>query len=200
LVEALEEVIPSLVTTLEQLSQDDLLTFDQILERKLFEIDRAEVQEQDHFRTGDYIVLKRPNVSTFIETLFEWFDVSVWTAGSSPYAHADCLKFIMTSKNTVWKYDFEIREHRVMKPLKKVTRKGFELSKILHIDNTPSTFSTNNGNGILVSSWTGQQNDDELLSLLTFLEFLGPLQDVRKVEKRGWQTRLASWSASAKEE
>jgi hypothetical protein len=77
LVEALEEVIPSLVTTLEQLSQDDLLTFDQILERKLFEIDRAEVQEQDHFRTGDYIVLKRPNVSTFIETLFEWFDVSV---------------------------------------------------------------------------------------------------------------------------
>jgi hypothetical protein len=46
LVEALEEVIPSLLATLEQLSQNDLLAFDQILERKLFEIDRAEVQEQ----------------------------------------------------------------------------------------------------------------------------------------------------------
>jgi hypothetical protein len=46
LVEALEEVIPSLFATLEQLSQNDLLAFDQILERKLFEIDRAEVQEQ----------------------------------------------------------------------------------------------------------------------------------------------------------
>jgi carboxy-terminal domain RNA polymerase II polypeptide A small phosphatase len=167
------------------------------------------IAEQDHFRTGEYIILKRPNISSFIKTLFEWFDVSVWTAGSAPYAHAvvsevfreyaDCLKFIMTSKNTVWKYDFEMREHRVMKPLKKVTRKGFELSKILHIDNTPSTFSANYGNGILVSSWTGQQNDDELLPLLTFLEWLGPLQDVRKVEKRGWQTRVASWSASAKE-
>jgi hypothetical protein len=46
LVEALEEVIPSLLATLEQLSQSDLLAFDQILERKLFDIDRAEVQEQ----------------------------------------------------------------------------------------------------------------------------------------------------------
>jgi carboxy-terminal domain RNA polymerase II polypeptide A small phosphatase len=187
------------------LDLDETLVFAEETDKK----NNRTIIEQDHFRTGEYIILKRPNVSSFIKTLFEWFDVSVWTAGSSPYAHAvvsevfrehaDCLKFIMTSKNTVWKYDFEMREHRVMKPLKKVTRKGFELSKILHIDNTPSTFSANYGNGILVISWTGQQNDDELLSLLTFLEWLGPLQDVRKVEKRGWQTRVASWSASAKE-
>jgi Protein of unknown function (DUF4240) len=45
LVEVVEEVIPSLLATLEQLSQNDLLAFDQILERKLFDIDRAEVQE-----------------------------------------------------------------------------------------------------------------------------------------------------------
>jgi hypothetical protein len=46
LVEALEdEVIPALRDELAQLSAADLLAFDRILERKLYDIDRAEVQE-----------------------------------------------------------------------------------------------------------------------------------------------------------
>jgi Protein of unknown function (DUF4240) len=43
--ECLEEVIPSLREGLDRLSAEDLLAFDRILERKLFEIDRVEVQE-----------------------------------------------------------------------------------------------------------------------------------------------------------
>ena len=45
LVEALEAVIPALRKQLEQLSASDLLEFDRILERKLYNIDRAEIQE-----------------------------------------------------------------------------------------------------------------------------------------------------------
>jgi Protein of unknown function (DUF4240) len=44
LCEALEEVIPALREDLDRLSAEDLLAFDRILERKLFEIDRAEIQ------------------------------------------------------------------------------------------------------------------------------------------------------------
>ncbi len=43
--ESLKEVIPSLREALGRLSAEDLLAFDRILERKLFEIDRAEIQE-----------------------------------------------------------------------------------------------------------------------------------------------------------
>ena len=43
--EALAEVIPALSSSLEKLNREDLLAFDQILERKLFDIDRAEIQE-----------------------------------------------------------------------------------------------------------------------------------------------------------
>jgi hypothetical protein len=42
---ALEQVVPALQGALEQLSRDDLVEFDRILERKLFDIDRAAVQE-----------------------------------------------------------------------------------------------------------------------------------------------------------
>jgi Protein of unknown function (DUF4240) len=45
LVECLELVIPTLMADLERLSAEDLTAFDRILERKLFEIDRAEVHE-----------------------------------------------------------------------------------------------------------------------------------------------------------
>ena len=45
LVEALEEVIPVLRLKLDRLPADELLAFDRILERKLYDIDRAEVQE-----------------------------------------------------------------------------------------------------------------------------------------------------------
>ncbi len=45
LVEALEEVIPALREHLARLSAEELLAFDRILERKLYAIDRAEVQE-----------------------------------------------------------------------------------------------------------------------------------------------------------
>jgi hypothetical protein len=45
LLEALEEVIPALREALDGLPADELLAFDRLLERKLYDIDRAEVQE-----------------------------------------------------------------------------------------------------------------------------------------------------------
>ena len=45
LLEALEEVVPALREALEALSAEELAAFDQILERKLYDIDRAEIQE-----------------------------------------------------------------------------------------------------------------------------------------------------------
>jgi hypothetical protein len=45
LVEALEEVISALRGLLDQLPAKELLAFDRILERKLYDIDRQEVQE-----------------------------------------------------------------------------------------------------------------------------------------------------------
>jgi hypothetical protein len=42
--ESLEEVIPTLEESLGQLSAEDLLAFDRILEQKLYDIDRKEIQ------------------------------------------------------------------------------------------------------------------------------------------------------------
>ena len=43
--QSLDGFVPALQASLEQLPKDELLQFDRILERKLYEIDRADVQE-----------------------------------------------------------------------------------------------------------------------------------------------------------
>lgn len=45
LADALEDFIPALQSALEKLGAADLLAFDRILERKLYQLDRAEIQE-----------------------------------------------------------------------------------------------------------------------------------------------------------
>jgi hypothetical protein len=45
LAEAMDDMIPALRTALHSLTKEELLTFDRILERKLYDIDRAEIQE-----------------------------------------------------------------------------------------------------------------------------------------------------------
>jgi hypothetical protein len=44
--QSLSDFIPALKAALEQLPKDELLAFDRTLERKLYDIDRAEIQEQ----------------------------------------------------------------------------------------------------------------------------------------------------------
>lgn len=46
LMEAMQEMIPALQATLGSLPAEELLAFDRILERKLYDIDRAEIQER----------------------------------------------------------------------------------------------------------------------------------------------------------
>jgi hypothetical protein len=44
--DALDEVIPALSEKLERLTKEDLLAFDRILEKKLYDIDREEIQAE----------------------------------------------------------------------------------------------------------------------------------------------------------
>src|SRR5258707_12172178 len=53
--EVLEEVIPALRAQLDKLPTDELLAFDRILERKLFDIDREEVQEHRDGSTDGFL-------------------------------------------------------------------------------------------------------------------------------------------------
>jgi len=157
-------------------------------------------------------VYKRPYVEDFLEFAFENFDVAVWTAAISEYAKVivdNCfteeqrqkLRFIWTrehctsvepawNRGRIWD-NFYIQR----KLLRNIP--GYQMNRILHVDNTFSTFSQNRRNGILVEDWNGfdWQNDQELLMLKEYLQeqyLVTPGRDVRSVPKRDWKCSVTA--------
>ena len=150
------------------------------------------------FKAFKYFVTKRPHLNTFLDRAFEWFEVAVWTSSDDLYASrivnqvfADVaqLQFVWTRVKCTQRYDEETRELYFLKDLKKVKRKGFDLCRVLILDDSPEKAHRHYGNYIGVRSFEGQSNDQELLDILPFLDWLKDRPDFRRVEKRNWRTQ-----------
>lgn len=58
------------------------------------------------------------------------------------------------------------------------------------VDDTPSKHRRNYGNLVTVKAFIGDQQDNELLLLTTYLKQLAKESNVRKVEKRYWRNQV----------
>jgi RNA polymerase II subunit A small phosphatase-like protein len=68
-----------------------------------------------------------------------------------------------------------------------VKRKGFLLESVIMVDDTPEKLSKHHENLVRVNEFNGQEDDSELIILMQFLSHLKSVDNVRKIEKRGWQ-------------
>jgi RNA polymerase II subunit A small phosphatase-like protein len=150
----------------------------------------------DFMATGHH-VYRRPGVEAFLADCLAHFTVAVWTASGALYARdvvaalfgerAEELAFFWTAARCTRRYDPESMGWYTRKSLRKVRRLGYSLDEVLIIDNTPATYEANYGNAVRVCDYTGDLTDDELPRLSRFLHTLGPLESVRKIEKRSWR-------------
>jgi RNA polymerase II subunit A small phosphatase-like protein len=180
-------------------AQRRLLVLD--LDETLIHSSRTLLDREHECQVGVYNVYFRPHVRTFLEKCQTWYGVGIWSAGSETYV-ADVIQrlfvglqepeFTWSHNACTWWTDWESRDRYIIKKLKKLCRLGYHLDHILVIDDIPNTFCQNYGNGIAVKPWYGAQDDDELLQLLPFLEWLSQAPNLRSIEKRNWNTR--AWS------
>ena len=164
------------------------------------EFQRRTYQQHDFSLFNEEIfVFKRPYLDYFVSTILEWFDVAVWTASGCEYAaeivrhvfpDPSKISFLFSSERCTNKYCPATGERIVIKDMKKVKRKGYDLKQVLIVDDTPSTWQRNYGNAIHIESYWGSRIDDHLLHLLTYLEYLGHQTDVRSVDKRRWRNQV----------
>lgn len=151
------------------------------------------------FRAFCYFVKKRPHLDTFLSTVRKWYQLAAWSSSSDAYArhvvdHAlggsSELCFVWGRSRCTERLDEEPGEHYFGKNLKKVKRKGFDLRRVLIIDDSPEKVQQNFGNHLRLMPFEGQEGDRELLEVLPFLEWLKSRDDFRKVEKRGWRSAV----------
>ncbi|MEM9195783.1 MAG: HAD family hydrolase [Myxococcota bacterium] len=147
---------------------------------------------------GPYFVVERPGLRPFIERCLEWFAVGIWTASTRDYAgpvvrefvDLERLAFLWDRKRCTWHHDIDTREHGYLKDLRKLRRRGYRKEQILVVDDSPRKLKRSYGNLIRIDAFEGDPADRELDALLVYLEALGPVPNVRRIEKRGWRTRI----------
>jgi RNA polymerase II subunit A small phosphatase-like protein len=173
---------------------DKLLVLD-LDETLIYSVENP-LERTPDFSVFNYFVYKRPGVDYFLSTCTSWFDTAVWTSAGSDYAHQIIqhifpepkkLQFIFTEERCNVRFDYESSSYSYVKRLKKLKKRGYPLDKVLIVDDTPETFIDNYSNAILVQKYKGEQEDEELFLLLKYLEMIGSVENVRKIEKREWR-------------
>ncbi|XP_023766763.1 uncharacterized protein LOC111915333 isoform X1 [Lactuca sativa] len=131
----------------------------------------------------------RPYLKEFLERVAGLFEIIIFTASQSIYAEQ--LLNVLDPKRKVFR-------HRVYREscvffegnyLKDLSVLGRDLARVVMIDNSPQAFGFQVDNGIPIESWFDDRSDQELVSLLPFLESLVGVEDVRPIIAKKFNLR-----------
>ena len=149
-----------------------------------------------HFIVGPYIVFKRPNLEKFLNFCNEHFEIGIWTSSTENYANGIVqeiipehikIKFLWSRNRCIREWNYETDEINWIKDLKKLKKKGYSLSNIIVVDDSPEKLKRQYGNLVKIEPFFGKNDDTELKKLEIFLKTLIAVENIRTVEKRNWK-------------
>ena len=161
------------------------------------------------FTVFNYFVYQRPYLKEFFDEIKEHFLLAIWSSADDEYVEEITkkiipkdiqLEFVWARSRCSYKRNFQTiyddyqdygknSHYYFVKPLKKLKKKGYKLERILIVDDTPHKAKENYGNVIYPTEYTGAE-DNELLLLAKYLLTLKDKLNVRRIEKRGWNTKI----------
>ncbi|MCQ3951630.1 MAG: NLI interacting domain protein [Planctomycetes bacterium] len=167
------------------------------LDETLIFATEAELARPCDHKVGHYFIYRRPHLSEFLAHVAKSFEVAVWTASTKPYADAVCEQIFDFEPSFIWardrcthRRDVESDTWEHHKSLGKIKRRGYDLTGVIAVDDTPEKYAKSYGNLVRVSPFWGDHDDNELPFLASYLETLAKVPNVRAVEKRGWRSRI----------
>ena len=132
-----------------------------------------------NFKYHDIFVYKRPFLNKFLKEMNKIFNIYVFTASIKKYAKP--LLSILDKHNYIIKKFY--RESCCLsegKFIKDLILLNLNLNDVIILDNNPISYKFNKKNGIPIKSWHFDKNDNELLKIIPFLNYLSTVDDVRK--------------------
>ena len=153
---------------------------------------KDESREKMLYKVGIFL---RPKVKEFLQEISNYFDIGIFTASLPEYADA-AINYLDPEEKII---KFRLyRNHCVnvggLIKVKDLNILGdICLDKIVLLDNNIYSFANQLSNGILINSFFGDKNDDELSNVTKYLiEYIFPSADIRKVNEQffGFETIL----------
>ncbi len=169
------------------------------LDETLIFAEETPLDRNADFVVGQFFVYKRPYLQEFIKFCTENFDVAVWTSSTRNYAvkiveeifpNPNNLAFFWSRERCTIRYDEELQETYFEKMMSKVRRRGYDLKKVIVVDDSPEKWRNSYGNLVRIKPFFGETEDNELERLIVYLERLNSVENIRKTEKRNWQNRI----------
>lgn len=151
---------------------------------------------QPDFTIGPWGVRKRPHLADFLARARDAFRLAVWTSAGADYAAGVVhhlfgaphgLELLWSSDRCTPRFDYETGALQSLKTFRKLKRRGFDLRRVLVVDDTPEKHQRNWGNLVRVTPFLGDPADAELPKLANYLHTLRDVADVRAIDKRGWR-------------
>lgn len=154
------------------------------------------------FRVGQYHIYERPHLCQFLHAVGELYDLACWSSATHGYLeivvntitkelHAPLL-FVWDRSRCTRRTDFTLQEEYFLKDLQKVRKKGYDLERVLILEDEPRKVNRNYGNAIYVKPYLGDFDDDELPRLAVYLRSIANVPNFRDLEKRNWRSMAAA--------
>ena len=140
------------------------------------------------FVAGPFFVYLRPHLTPFLQGAAKLYRLAIWSSSSFLYFHTIvdrmlpeniALEFKWSRSRCVRHFDHEQQQKIWLKDLRKVKRAGYDLKRVLIVDDQPEKLSRSYGNAIYVTPFTGDPSDDELEVLLKYLTAIAADPDFR---------------------
>ncbi|MCI4669167.1 MAG: HAD family hydrolase [Bacteroidia bacterium] len=180
------------------------------VDETLIHASEKKLNQQAAFKLLDYHVYKRPFLNEFLVEVKEDFLLAIWSSAGDTYVEEMVkriipedidLEFVWGRSRCTYRRDLQIDEngfyeedpsnhYHYIKPLKKVKKQGYMLDRILIVDDSPHKSKDNFGNAIYPKEFLGDPNDQELKLLAKYLQTLKNEANVRRIEKRDWQSQI----------
>lgn len=183
------------------------------LDETLIHATSTPLEREADFSVFNYSIYIRPHLNYFLHLVKSHYQLAVWSSASDDYV-AEVVKRIFPPEIPlafVWgnsrctPYSPHLQEdsfyangfgqYQYAKKLNKLRKRGWNLDRVLIVDDTPAKVKFNYGNAIYVTEWTGQSDDKELYYLGPYLVSISKSPKMRNFEKRYWKETLINQSA-----
>ena len=145
-------------------------------------------------------VKTRPFLDNCLEHLAKFYEIAVFTAGEQAYA--DAILDYLDEERQIIKHRL-YRQHCVkvgdgiyVKDLRIISDRNIQ--DIILVDNSIVSFAFNIDNGVPISAFTRQENDEELLYMVSYLEEIYSFPDVREQISKTFKLREQMQKHSSK--
>jgi RNA polymerase II subunit A small phosphatase-like protein len=177
-------------------SQKDRLLLILDLDRTLVYASELPLPREHDFRVEKYYVYRRPGLESFVSTCDSLFDLAVWSSSAEVHAKEIVsrlfpstveLKFLWSRERCSRREDPELGRVVWIKDLKNVEEEGYDLDRVLVVDDSAKKLDRSYENLVTVKPFSGSPDDMELVLLAEFLRSLASAVNVRPIEKRDWR-------------